>query len=211
MKFLLLWIFFLSNISPYALAQNPELYDLSSIQSIDDLDLPSYYNEPSETCYPEEFKDLDEVTNISEARARDIFNDLERNPSARNRVAGGKCSYRRSYIQGYLKRLGIASRRLYIQCPSNRGRLRLIDQVTGRRYTFSNFHDTNVVSIQGLGSHVMDIQFTDGPVSLGNYLARLESSQKLKPLTNRSSSDRGFCYWSVSGLKYPLGWPSRNS
>jgi hypothetical protein len=201
MKFLLSWIILFSNLSLHALTQQPEFFDLSDIQRIDNLDLPSYYEAPSETCYPEDLKDFDEDTSISESRARDIFNNLERDPRARNRVAGGKCIYRRIYIQRYLKRFGIASRGLYINCPSNRGRLRLIDQVTGSRYTFSNFHDTNVVSIRGLGYFVMDIQFLDRPVALGQYLARLQSSQKLKPLANRSSGDRGFCYWSVSGLR----------
>jgi hypothetical protein len=134
---------------------------------------------------------------ITEARARDLFNKLERNSRARNRVAGGKCAIRRSYIQRYLKKLGISSGRLYIRCPSKNGRLRLIDQVTRHRYTFSNFHDTNIVSVKGIGHEVFDVQFKDRPVTLGQYLAQIEASQKLKPLRNRSSKDRGYCYWSI--------------
>jgi len=97
-------------------------------------------------------------TIVAEARVRQLFTKLAKNPRARMRVAGGKCSYRRHYIQDYLKKQSIISGKLYIQCPSNKGRLRLNDQVTGRRYTFSNFHDTNIVAVPN-GYRVMDVQF----------------------------------------------------
>jgi hypothetical protein len=181
-----------------ALAQITEKHEFSIIKSIDDFDLTPTYNDASEICLPEDgLKSIDNFTAITDSRARDLFNKLERNPKARNRIAGGKCSYRRSYIQRYLRNLSISSGQLYIKCPSNNGRLRLIDQVTGRRYTFSNFHDTNVVLVRGSGHQVMDVQFKDRPVTLGQYLAQIEASQKLKPLRNRTSWDRGYCYWSV--------------
>jgi len=202
MKFI--WTFFLLTILlPVTYAQASEQHELSIIKSIDELDLPPSYNESSEKALPhEDYLDLlkllhtDDFTILTESRVRDLFSTLKSNPRARMRVAGGKCSYRRSYIQGHLRNLGISSGRLYIQCPSRRGRLRLIDQVTGRRYTFSNFHDTNIVAVQA-GYKVMDLQFKDGPVSLSHYLAEVEASQKLKPLRNRASEDSGYCYWSI--------------
>lgn len=198
MKFLLLWCFLFANFLPMAFALDSEKLKLSKIKSIDDFDLMPTYNDASEICLPsDDLKSIDNFTIITDSRARDLFNKLVRDPKARNRIAGGKCSYRRSYIQRYLSNLSISSGRLYIKCPSNRGRLRLIDQVTGRRYTFSNFHDTNVVSVMGSGHQVMDIQFKDRPVTLGQYLAQIEASQKLKPLRSRTSRDRGYCYWSV--------------
>lgn len=197
MKFARAWIFlFITSVS-LVHAQNSEPHDLSIIKSIDDLDLPSHYQEASEICLPEKMIELDDFTVLPESRVRDLFTQLERNAKARMRVAGGSCSYRRSYIQGYLRKLGISSGRLYIQCPSKAGRMRLIDQVTGRRYTFSNFHDTNVVAVQ-TGYQVMDVQFEDRPLSLGQYLGKIEASQKLKPLRSRSSGDRGYCYWSIN-------------
>lgn len=197
MKSLMLFILIFASFLKTGLAQSNKHYELSTVQSIDDLSLPPAYNDASEICLPTESSFLDEFSVITDARARDLFNELARNSKARNRVAGGKCSFRRSYIQSYLRKLGISSGRLYIQCPSKRGRMRLIDQVTGHRYTFSNFHDTNVVSVQGIGYEVMDVQFMAGPVTLGQYLAQIEASQKLKPLGNRSSGDHGYCYWSI--------------
>lgn len=186
-----------------AFAEITEHHNLSTVQSIDELELPPSYSESSEEALPfENSQQLLEVlrrgdfTILSEERVRDLFSTLERNPRARMRVAGGKCSYRRSYIQGHLRKLGISSGKLYIQCPSKKGHMRLIDQVTGRRYTFSNFHDTNIVAIHN-GYNVMDVQFKDRPVSLSQYLAEVEASQKLKPLHNRATGDRGYCYWSI--------------
>ncbi len=202
MKFLILSFFIFANYLPTSQAETnfAEINvheELSIVKSIDNLDLPLSYNDPSDICLPNEFKTKDNFTVISENRARDLFENLEENPRARNRVAGGKCAIRRSYIERYLANIGISSGSLYIQCPSNHGRLRLIDQVTGRRYTFSNFHDVNIISVQGIGYEVMDVQFKDRPVTLSSYLAQIEASQKLKPLRNRSTGDRGYCYWSI--------------
>lgn len=196
MKFVWLWTFFFIITLPKGFAQSSEHHDLSIIKSIDDNNLSPAYNDASEICLPPEKFHFDNYTVLTEARVRDLFMKLEKNPNARNQVAGGKCSYRRSYIQGYLRKLGISSGKLYLECPSKNGRMRLIDQVTGRRYTFSNFHDTNVVSVT-TGYQVMDVQFLDRPVSLSSYLAQIETSQKLKPLRNRSSGDKGYCYWSI--------------
>lgn len=196
MKFLFLVCFLVTTQIHQTLAHTDH-QKLSNIYSIDDQDLPVSYNDASEICLPEDLKGLEDYTSISDARARELFNQLEKNPNARNRIAGGKCMTRRIYIQRHLKKLGINSGRLYVQCPSNNGRMRLIDQVTGHRYTFSNFHDTNVVSVQGIGYQVFDVQFLSQPVTLSSYLAQIEASQKLKPLSNRSSGDRGYCYWSL--------------
>lgn len=196
MKFAWLWSFLFIILLPAGFAQTSEHHNLSIIKSIDNYDLPPSYNDASEICLPPEKFQFDNFTVLSENRVRDLFMKLERNPNARNKVAGGKCSYRRSYIQSYLRKLGISSGKLYLECPSKKGRMRLIDQVTGRRYTFSNFHDTNIVSVTS-GYQVMDVQFMDRPVSLSSYLAQIEASQKLKPLRNRSIADKGYCYWSI--------------
>lgn len=196
MKSVALWSFLLSVCISQVQAQGDAARHLSTIRSIDDQALPAYDAEASEIALPSKLFRLDQFTILAEARVRDLFSQLERNPRARMRVAGGKCSYRRSYIQSYLRKLGISSGKLYLQCPSKAGRMRLRDQVTGRRYTFSNFHDTNIVSV-GSGYQVMDVQFEDGPLWLSEYLAKIEASQKLKPLRNRSTGDRGYCYWSI--------------
>lgn len=206
MKGLWMWFLVFSIFSSHS-AQTSEHQDLAIIKSIDDFDHPPYYDEASAHNLPPKYHlklieliDYYRFTVISENRARDLFSELERHPRARMRVAGGKCSYRRSYIQGYLKKLNILSGRLLIQCPYNNGRLRLIDQVTGRRYTFSNFHDTNIVAVQDnseRGYHVMDIQFQNKPLPLSEYLGQIETFQRIKPSSRRSSSDRGYCYWSV--------------
>jgi hypothetical protein len=193
MKFLLLCTLFIANYTPNVFAHEP----LSIVKSIDDFDLPTAANDASELALPHDFTSIQNFTPISDARARDLFHQLERNPKARNRIAGGKCAIRRNYIQGYLRRLGISSGRLYIQCPSNRGHMRLIDQVTGHRYTFANFHDVNLLSVQGSGYQVFDVQFENRPMTLSSYLAQVEASQKLKPLKNRTTKDRGYCYWSI--------------
>lgn len=187
-------LFLLFTLNSYA------AINLSNIESIDELPLPPAAEDATDEALPyEEIQELletDKFTVISTGRAVSLFNELKKNPNARNRVAGGKCAIRSNYIENYLAKKGISSGSLYINCPSNNGRLRLIDQVTGRRYTFTNFHDTNIVSTTG-GYRVMDVQFKSGPVTLSSYLAGIEASQKLKPLKNRSSSDRGYCYWNI--------------
>jgi hypothetical protein len=204
-KMKLFWVCFLLLTVNLRLAfsESHEHYELSTIRSIDNEELPYHDYEASEESLPEDyFYELEELLGLKEftvipvGRVRDLFAQLERNPRARMRIAGGKCSYRRVYIQGYLKKLGINSGKLYIQCPSKNGRMRLKDQVTGHRYTFSNFHDTNIVAVPN-GYNVMDVQFENGPRTLSEYLAEIEASQKLKPLKNRVAGDKGFCYWSI--------------
>ena len=182
------------NILPVAQSKTEPL---AIIKSIDNEDLDPAYNDASEICLPEDLKVFDNYTVISEERARDLFNTLTKDPKARNRVAGGKCAIRRSYIQKYLKKIGIISGRLYIDCPSRNGRMRLIDQVTNHRYTFANFHDANLLAVEGHGHQVFDVQFTDAPMRLSSYLALVEASQKLKPLSGRVQGERGYCYWST--------------
>lgn len=172
-------------------------YETSIIKSIDDQDLAPAYNDASEICLPDDIKAAENYTVISEDQARDLFNLLVTDPNARNRVAGGKCAIRRSYIQRFLKKIAITSGSLYIQCPSKNGTMRLIDQVTQHRYTFANFHDANILSVKGIGYQVFDVQFQDSPVTLSNYLAQIEASQKLKPLNDRAAGDKGYCYWSI--------------
>lgn len=203
MKFLWLWSILLTFSVPAVFAQANFQQNLSTVKSIDDQDLPPSSIEVSDEGLPYEdylelldLLDSGNFTVLPEGRVRALFSELAKNPRARNRVAGGKCAIRRSYIQGYLRKLKITSGRLLIKCPANNGRMRLIDQVTGRRYTFSNFHDVNIVAIPN-GYNVMDVQFESKPMSLSGYLAQIEASQKLKPLKNRASADKGYCYWSI--------------
>lgn len=188
---LLLICGFLFSLSAYS-------QPLAKIHSIDDQDLEPASNDASEICLPEETtKSLQNYTVISESQARDLFDFFAKDPKARNRVAGGKCAIRRAYIQRHLKKIGISSGSLLIDCPKNNGRMRLIDQVTGHRYTFANFHDANVLSVKGIGYQVFDVQFMDRPLSLSSYLAVVEASQKLKPLKDRLAREKGYCYWSI--------------
>lgn len=138
-------------------------------------------------------------TPISISRANSLFNTLKRNSRARQRYPNGYCSHRRVYIQNYLRRLGIYSGRLYINCPERRGRLRLRDQVSGRYYTFINFHDTNVVLVKtssGNFYRIMDIQYQSGPRQLGPYLAQIERYQRLRRAKSYDSA--GICYWRIT-------------
>lgn len=194
MKQLLLCLFLFVTYSPVA---RTEALPLATIKSIDNLDLEPAWNDASEVCLPFETKALDNYTVISDGQARDLFNLLTKDPKARNRVAGGKCAIRRSYIQRYLKQIGISSGSLYVECPAKNGRMRLIDQVTNHRYTFANFHDANVLSVKGIGLQVFDVQFKSAPETLSTYLAQIEASQKLKPLKDRTRGEKGFCYWSI--------------
>ncbi len=195
MKFLLLLSFLLS--SSLSLAHDQKL---SNITSIDDQQLaPSDIEATDEALpYEEILKLLEEenFTILREEEVRTLFGILEKKPNARNKVAGGKCAIRRSYIQRYLREINIKSGSLLIKCPANIGHMKLIDQVTQHRYTFSNFHDVNIVRVPN-GYNVMDVQFTSGPMTLSGYLAHVEASQKLKPLKNRAAGDKGYCYWSI--------------
>jgi hypothetical protein len=203
MKFLCIPLLLSTLFLSQAFAETSAHQNISIIQSIDDQDLPPSYGEASEEVLPlKNFLQLlkrletNDFTVIPINRVRDLFGQLENNPRARNRIAGGKCSVRRSYIQSYLRKLSISSGRLFLQCPNNSGHMRLIDQSTGHRYTFSNFHDVNLVAVPN-DYYVMDVQFENRPMSLSEYLAQVEASQKLKPLKNRAAGDRGFCYWSI--------------
>lgn len=200
MKFLWLGALLAVLCSPVSYAQTQEVQRISILRSIDDLAPLPAATEASEEGLPhrEFLKLLDffDFTILSEARVQELFSELERNPQARNAVAGGNCAVRRNYIQNYFKKKNIISGSLLIDCPFNDGRMTLVDQVTGRRHIYSNFHDVNIVSVPD-GYRVLDVQFESGPVTLSSYLAEVEASQKIKPLNERSSRDRGYCYWSI--------------
>lgn len=179
---------------------------VAQIYSIDDDDTPPPYVNVFEealslSLYLQLNRQLEDLnyTPITIARANELFNMLKRDPKARMRNPGGLCSTRRVHIKNVLKGMNIASERLYISCPAKNGRLRLRDQVSGRYYTFSNFHDTNTVVVStGAGNsyRVMDLQFESGPVTLPNYLAQIQAYQRLLP--GIVLDDAGTCYWRLS-------------
>ena len=191
-------IFFFSVFLNFAYAQK-----LSQIYSIDGDETPVNFQEVSEVALPMESieeilysPEIDSFTPITPARANELFAILRNDTRARMRSPGGYCQSRRIYIQSYLKNRAINSGRIYIQCPGNNGRLRLQDQVSGRYYTFSNFHDANVVRTTSGGYLVMDLQFQPSPVSLESYLAQIEVSQPLRPAGSLDEM-AGTCYWSI--------------
>lgn len=177
------------------------------IHSIDDYDFPHNYVEVSEEALPSDLlqqllkqTDLFRFTPITEVRARELFNRFKRDPRARMRFPDGLCTRRRIHIQKVLRGMNIASGKLFINCPANRGRLRLRDQVSGRFFTFSNFHDTNVVLVKtpsGNSFRILDLQFQNRPVSLNNYLAQIEAYQRIQPAI-RNALKAGICFWRVS-------------
>ena len=191
MKSLSILIFLLAFLN-YADAQTE-----SQIYSIDDYS-PSASVELSEKALPNNALEelLNDFTPISSAQANELFNTLTSDSRARMKNPGGSCQGRRIYIQNYLKKRNIESGRIYIDCPGNIGRLRLQDQVSGRFYTFSNFHDANVVRSTSGGYLVMDLQFQPGPMTLESYLAQIEANQALRPATSLDD-EAGVCYWSV--------------
>jgi|GEM_PF-4124664 len=179
---------------------------VAQIYSIDDDDTPPPYVNVFEEALPislylhlnRQLQDLN-YTPITITRANELFEKLKRDPKARMRNPGGYCSTRRVYIKNVLKGMRIASGRLYISCPDNNGRLRLRDQVSGRYYTFSNFHDANTVVVStGAGNsyRVMDLQFESAPVTLPNYLAQIQAYQRVLP--GKRLDDAGTCYWRLS-------------
>ncbi len=186
--------------SSLSLAQSDSPVGPAIIYSIDDYFTPEDDVEVSEEALPPEvertLEDEKSFTKISTARAASLFNTLKSNPRARMRSPRGLCSRRRAYIQGYLKNLSIRSGKLLITCPGNNGRLRLRDRVSGRYYTYINYHDVNIVSTNA-GYRVMDLQFQSGPVSLGSYLSEVERYQRLRPARNKEAS-AGICYWRIS-------------
>ncbi|MES2526695.1 MAG: hypothetical protein V4598_06390 [Bdellovibrionota bacterium] len=189
MKFLWIGLFLVT--SAFANQQN-----LSTVKSIDDLALPPIQTEPSEEALPLKSLLDEDFTVVSEARVNELFATLEADSRARNKIAGGKCAIRRAYIQNYLKKQNIISGKFLVQCPSYRGHMKLIDQVTGRRYTFANFHDVNIVATPK-DYKILDVQFASEPLSFKVYLALIEASQKIKPQNARTNRDKGYCYWSI--------------
>lgn len=205
----LLFVFFWFCVFNSAFAQEIEQHDFAIISSIDDFDLPQNYVEVSEEGLPRDHylrlvqqMNVFRFTVLSETKVRDLFEGLKRNSRARMRRPGGSCSHRRSYIQNLLKKMNIVSGKILLKCPANNGRLRLQDQVSGRHYTYVNFHDTNIVAVKtnsGNDFRVMDLQFEDTPVSLRDYLTEIEASQRIRPLKRKGNgSNRGRCYWSIS-------------
>jgi hypothetical protein len=180
----------------------------SLVYSIDDYDYERNYVEVSEEALPSDLYaqlvsmiDAYKFTVLAEENVNTLFDFLKKDRQARNKMAGGNCSIRRAYIQKHLRKISIESGRLYINCPAINGRMRLKDRATNHYYSFANFHDTNIVSVStrsGRAFRVMDVQFEDAPVSLQDYLAEIEASQKIRPLKRRGTS-KGLCYWTVSG------------
>jgi hypothetical protein len=202
-----LLILFLLCFHGSVLALNENSKELSIIRSIDDFETPKNYVEVSDEGLPRDhyLKLLQLIDNfkftvVSETFVRDLFEDLTRDPQVRMSSPGGRCSHRRAYIQKKLKEMSIVSGKILIKCPANDGRLRLQDQVSRRYYSYSNFHDTNIVAIKtnyGTAFRVLDLQFQDTPVSLQSYLTEIEESQRIRP-TKRGGPQRGLCYWSVT-------------
>lgn len=184
-----------------------DTHELSTIHSIDDYDYPRNYVEVSEEGLPSDhYLQLIQLMNsfrftlLPETKVRELFEQLKKDPNARNKQPGGRCSYRRAYIQNLLKKMNIVSGKLLINCPSKNGRLRLRDQVSGRYYTYANFHDSNIVAINsasGPAFRVMDLQFQSSPASLHDFLTEIESSQRIRPL-KRKGNGTGLCYWTIS-------------
>lgn len=207
----LLSIFLLLSFFSTASAQSTE--PRAIIHSIDDYNYPSNYVEVSEEALPTNLyqqlllqTDIFRFTPITETRASELFERFKSDPRARMSYPDGLCTRRRIHIQKVLRGMDIASGKLYIRCPANNGRLRLRDQVSGRYFTFSNFHDTNVVLVKtasGNSYSILDLQFQNGPVSLNNYLAQIEAFQRIKP-AKRNDIKAGICYWSIRSQKRKL-------
>lgn len=193
----LLILFCLLFYSISSFAQVSQIYSID-----DDNSLPPEVNVFEETLPIDLYlqligqaEDLN-YTPISHARAYELFNTLKTDPRARMKYPGGLCSSRRIHTQKVLRAKNIVSGRLYVSCPGNNGRLRFRDQVSGRFFTYSNFHDTNVVLVNTGAGHsyfVMDLQFQSGPVTLGNYLGQISAYQRLQPA--KREDDAGTCYW----------------
>lgn len=204
---LLLSLFIISSQPTFA------KFDQAIIRSIDDIETERNYVEVSEEGLPQnhyllllEKINAFRFTLLQDSLVNAHFSVLKKNPMARMRSPGGQCSYRRAYIQNYLKKRGAITGKLLIKCPANNGRLRLRDQVTGHYYNFANFHDVNIMAVQANGGadfRVMDVQFKDRPVSLHEYLTEIEASQKIRPLKLRDAR-KGFCYWSISTNYFSL-------
>lgn len=210
MKSLLALIFVICsiNISIADQTQNPKL---STVISIDDYDYGKNYVQVSEEGLPgfhynllQQLVQTFQFTLMTDESVNSFFENMKKDSRARNRIAGGKCSTRRTYIQNVLKKANINSGKLFIHCPANNGHMRLQDQVTGHNYHFANFHDVNIVAVNtpsGIHYRVLDVQFMDKAVSLHDYLSVVEASQRIRPIKQRGTS-KGLCYWSVSTNKF---------
>lgn len=207
MKALLVVLFLFCHLS--AFAKISERSDQAIIQSIDAYDFPQNYVEVSEEGLPTDLYQqlLQQVsvfqfTLLEESKVLALFEELEKNPRARMKNPRGACAQRRAYIQNLLKESNIITGQLFINCPKRDGKLRLKEQVSGYSYSFSNFHDANIVAVKtnsGIEFRVMDLQFEDVPVSLQDYLTEIELAQKIRPQkTKGTESSRGICYWSIS-------------
>jgi hypothetical protein len=204
---LFMLLFFSLCISNVFAAQEAQEHELSIIKKIDDIEFSRNYVEVSEEGLPSShyihlisLMNAFSFTLLSDSKIRDIFEDLTTDPKARNKIPGGRCSYRRAHIQNYLKQMNIISGKFFIKCPAHNGRLRLKDQVTRRYYSYANFHDTNIVAVQtntGHGFRILDLQFQDSPVSLQEYLTEIEASQRIRPL-KRKGTTSSLCYWTIS-------------
>lgn len=142
-------------------------------------------------------------TSMTERDLGIVFQILTTDKMARNKMAGGNCSGRRKYIQDYLKKMTIESGKLFVHCPSFNGRMKLRDRATNHVYSFANFHDVNIIAVDtpaGKQFRVMDVQFEDAPLSLADYLAEIEASQRIMPL-KRKGTTKDLCYWTVSTSK----------
>jgi hypothetical protein len=200
----LFFLSFLIYFTEPAMAFSPE--SKAVIYSIDDHDIPYNYVEVSEEGLPSDLyqkllrqTEFFRFTPITEERVKELFSMLKRDSRARMRFPGGLCTRRRIHIQNFLRGKNIVSGKLFMNCPGNQGRLRLRDQVSGKYFTYSNFHDTNVVLVKtatGNALRVLDLQFQSSPVSLNNYLAQIETFQRIQP-AQRSYIKAGTCYWSV--------------
>lgn len=191
-----------------AFAQTTRSLDLALLHSIDDLDFPQNYVEASEEALPQTLYqklmaqiNLFQFTLMEETVVTDLFEKLKRDPKARMKKPAGLCAYRRAHIQRLLKIKKVVSGQLLVKCPRNDGRLRLRDQVSGRYFSYTNFHDANIVTIntnQGIKFRIIDVQFEAGPVTLEDYLGKIEASQKIRPMkTKGSESVKKTCYWSI--------------
>ncbi len=192
-----------------ASAQIAKERHLSIVRNIETDVSPQNYVEVSEDALPTtlyrqlmEQISLFQFTLLAEAEVQVLFDDLTKDALARMKNPKGYCAQRRYYIQNLLKKMNIVSGQIFIKCPKNDGSLRLKDQVSGSYYSFSNYHDANIVAVstnQGIQFQILDLQFEDLPVSLEDYLAEVESSQKIRPAKTRGTeTGRGTCYWSIS-------------
>lgn len=181
--------------------------EVALISSIDDYDDEKNYVEVSEEGLPTDhyLQLLEQIsafrfTVVSANKINEFFQDLTRDSRARMSQPAGSCSQRRTYIQNKLSAKDIISGKILIKCPANNGRLRLQDQVSGRFYSYSNFHDTNIVTVNteaGVSFRVLDVQFQKRPVSLQDYLTEIENSQRIRPAKRRGTT-RSLCYWTIS-------------